>query len=392
MGDEKRLYEVPLPVASTATLTISIVLSDTVGAITLNSSDAAYQTITGSSSVAYRPEDYAQQLASKLKTWLDAAVTAEASITTKGSRTVTLSFAEAITRDGSRWSLAITLTGASNANGPITITSATIDNATGAYSPLGLVYETATGTTTRSGTVSPSTTVTWAGLWQPRSQFCFLRSEADFGNAEKVGRRHVHYLGDGSVRTFTTGFAGQRRTMEIRDLEEGLAGRSEVLGRLASSSPLSSDRVTLSLQTASTTSLSGVSSLYYNSDAATAGYFVRVPCTPRPWFARLKTGASSSSVVLVEKIPTGYTPIPGGVLTVVSEAHALWAEAMRLETLIVHPVKDSDGTIRYVSEEYAVLGGEEPEYAPSRHSAGVPLYSYRLDLLKNEKTGLTLAS
>lgn len=374
-------------VTSTITLTVSLRLSDGTNNLTLDSGEAAYETIAVGS---YRLPDFAQLVASKLLAWVTAAKAAlvPATLTSTGSPSVTLTFTPSTSAGGSLFSLAIGPIGATFVAAPsgtaaiVAHADTKIDNATGGYGPLGLVYGTATGTTTRAGTVS-SGTATWSGLFQPRSIFVFDRSEVDEGDAEEEQGYKAIRLADGSGSVYASGRSVTRRTLRLVDLDESVGGRPVTWGRC---SALTSDRVTFTLPAPSTTSLSGISSPYYQSDLATTGRYVEVG----GYVSRLRT-AHATAPVLCEEIPSSITVNSGTALNLVSEVHALHREAVRLGYLVVYDVTDDTGAIRWTSEEY-MLAPESARWAGERRDLDNPLYSFSWNLIRRDKTGISLAT
>jgi hypothetical protein len=377
---------------SAVTLTITLRISDGSESVTLSSSTGngvPYLTIAAG---RYRLADYAQIVSLKLATWIESAVAEEelngaSTLTATGSAVVTLTFTPSTTAGGSLFSLAVSSVGGSFSGGAALIQShaaTLIDNASGAYSPLGLVYETATGSTTRAGAVSTGT-ATWSGLYQPRSLFVFDRSEVDEGDAEEESNYKAITLADGAGSVYASGRTVTRRMLRLVDLDESVAGRPQTFARVAS---ISSDRVTLTLNNPSTSYLSGISGHYYQSDMATAapGRFVEVA----GWVSRLRS-ASATTLVLCEKIPSSVTVNSGSVVNLVSEVHALWRESVRLGYVTVHDSVDNTGAIRWTSSEY-MLAPESARWGAERRDLDNPLYSYSLNLIRRDKTGLTLAS
>jgi hypothetical protein len=390
MATSYRALGTVVKLASTATLTVSLRLSDGTNTLTLDSGEAAYGTIAAGS---YRLADFAQLVASKLLTWVTAAKAAAVTagtLTSTGSPSVTLTFTPSTTAGGSLFSLAIGPIGATFVAAPsgtaaiVTHADTFIGNATDGYSPLGLVYETATGSTTRAGSVS-SGTATWSGLYQPRSLFVFDRSEVDEGDAEEEVEYKAILLADGSGSVYASGRSVTRRTLRLVDLDESVGGRPQTIARVAS---IDSDRVTLTINAPSTATLSGISSPYYQSDLASAGVGRMVELGG--WVSRLRS-VSASSIVLAEEVPSSVTVNAGTVLNLVSEVHALHREAVRLGYLTVYETTDSDGSIRWVSSEY-MLAPESARWAGERRDVDNPLYSYSWSLIRRDKTGLTLAS
>jgi hypothetical protein len=394
MATEYRMLGGVIKLTSAVTLTISLRLSDGTNVLVLDSGEAAYETIAAGS---YRTADYAQILASKLLTWITAAKAAAVSgglLTSTGSPSVTLTYTPSTSANGSLFSLAIgpigaTFVAAPSGTAAITSNAATnLDNATGAYSPLGLLFDVegspSASTTTRVGTVS-SGTATWSGRFQCRSLHVFDRSEVDEGNAEEeVGYKAIR-LADGTGSVYASGRRVTTRTLRLVDLDEDIAGRPVTVGRFAS---FGATRDIVNITAPSTATLSGISNLYLDADVPTEGAYLQVGT----WLSRIRGVVSSTQITLAEAVPSSVTVTAGSPLVQVSEVHGLWELAVRLGYLVVYgPPLDGSSTLRWTSEEY-MLAPESARWGAERRSLDDPLYSYSWQLIRRDVSGLTLAS
>jgi hypothetical protein len=376
---EYRALGTVAPFASSTSITLTVTLSGGGGA-TLNSSDAAYPTI--SASTKYRFPDLCQKIASAVQTWLFDAMTADAAVTTKPSAAadidVTLTFTPSTTPGGSLCTLAIgpDLGGAQISGNAATVSGVTL-NASAAWVALGLTYDGGTATATIN-----SGTATVSGLFQPRSIFVVDRTEDDSGDAEEETNLKIIRLADGTGSVYRSGRTVTTRDFRIVDLDEAGAGRALPIGRY---SGFGATRDILTVPNPTTTGiLSGISNLYMDTTLPTTGRYAEVG----GFVSRIRS-VSATQVRLCDLVPSSVTPPTASSINQISEMQALWVESVRLGYFVIYGINESSGALRWQSEEY-MMGS--PRWQGERRSVSDGLYSFTWSLTRRDASGLTLAS
>lgn len=361
------------------------------GSATINSGTLAYLQIPANTK--WRLPDLLQYLDKRMTDWIASAVAVGGDPAGTPTTTLSISFTPSLTSNGSLCALSINVTGLTVGGGAATITAATLVNTNGLWSKLGLCLESAT---TRNGSVAGGT-ATWSGLFQPRSIFCFLRSEIDEGNSAEVLQYKALKLSDGTGSVFYSGRHLIRRSLTLVDLDEEVAGRDVPLARV---SALNADRVTVETNfTTENDYATSITGAQYQvdlvTDADTDGAFVSLG---EVWVGRVTdraTGTEPQLIVLAEKVPSSITLPTGCVVTRISDVHALWFEAVRTGYLCVFDAVETPGAdfgnVRWLSQEY-MLAEDSKQWIPQRRDAGAPIYSYTFSLLRRDANDLSFAS
>ena len=260
---------------------------------------------------------------------------------------------------------------------PAVYQSISLNNTSGAWSKVGLAAEV---DTTIAATITAGEG-SIASVFQPRSIFCFVRSEVDTGDYEQVSSYATHRLANGKVRSYDLGSHIMTRTYTLVDQEQEMAGPAVHIG-LLSSSPINGARDTLNFtnftalpnQTAS-----GLTNPGYTEELVEVDRYISIGGR---WVARVRA-KTATSIQLWDKVPAGIDVTSQLEITQVSEAHALWFEAVRLGTLHVYGMDESTGQPYYNASSYALSSGE-PSFQPTRLDIGNALYSKTFDLIKKE--------
>jgi len=258
---------------------------------------------------------------------------------------------------------------------------------------LGLCVESASS---RIGVVG-SGTATFSGLFQPRSIFCFLRSEVDEGNRPETLQYKALRLSDGTGSVFYSGRNMTRRSLSLIDLDEEVAGREIALARLTS---INANRIQLetddSPEADYSTSITGAQFQEdLASDALSDGAFVSVGGV---WVGRVEdvdTVGPPKYIALFDKIPSSITAPTGCIVSRISDVQALHFEAIRTGYLCVFDMVETPGAdfgeIRWLGQEY-MLDEDSRSFVPERRDIGAPLYSYTFNLIRRDGNDLSFAS
>ena len=260
---------------------------------------------------------------------------------------------------------------------PATYQSITLNNTTGAWSLVGLAAEVTTSIsaviTAGEGSVS--------SVFQPRSIFCFERSEADSGDFEQVSAYATHRLASGQTRSYDLGSHIMTRTYTLVDQDYDMAGPAVHIG-LLSSAPINGNRDTLNFTDFTALpnlTASGLTNPSYTESKVELGRYISIGGR---WVGRVRA-KTATSIQLWDKVPADISVVAQLEITQVSEAHALWFEAVRLGTLHVYGMDEETGQPYYNAASYAIASGEAG-YQPSRLDIGNALYSKTFELVKKE--------
>lgn len=261
---------------------------------------------------------------------------------------------------------------------PAVYQSITLDNTTQAWSKAGLAADV---------TSSISATITtgqgsFLSTFQPRSIFCFDRSEVDTGDYEQVSAYASHRLADGKVRSYDLGSHIMTRTYTLVDQDYDMAGPAVHIGLLASSGQINGARDTLNFTNFTALpnlTATGLTNPGYTQELIELNRYISIGGR---WVARVRA-KTATSIQLWDTVPAGIAVDPLLEITQISEAHALWFEAVRLGTLHVYGMNEQTGQPYYNASSYALASGE-PNFQPTRLDIGNALYSKTFDLIKKE--------
>ncbi len=362
--------------ASATNVGIEVSLADGLGnTVTLNSGITPYLTLSGSS----RYPSLLTSLALLAKTWLNAAAVASGVLTATTGFDTDVDITPAVTANGCLCTFEITQVGynftASGAPAQITAASL-VQSASGIWTSAGLM---AGPSLTRAATSTTSSTATWAGLFQGRSVYCFERGEDDGGDTES-GSYISHHMASGFVRSYDLVPHRTTRALRLLDQDIDMAGPPLHIGLLAAVSPINGDRDTLTMANPSQVFTLGNPS--YNQGLAEVGRYVSIAGR---WVSRIRA-VTSSTVQLWDAVPSTVTVPALGELVMISEAHALWYEALRLGAFVVYGLDEQTGLPLWNGESYAMQGGDVTYFA-ERRDIGNPLYSYTFNLLRKDVIG-----
>jgi hypothetical protein len=348
---------------------------------TLNSSDSAHLT-QGAAGDVWAPWHLLIKTCLTIRQWVLNAEVADAALTPTGGNpgnmanvllTGDLTLSEI--PGGSRFVLTLTSIGAVEAN---TLTSMTLNNASGALTPLGLVEDGASKTVNAGGGV-----VTFTGDFQPRTLFVFPRSEQDTGDKRHKAAFFSHPLGDGDIDLFSLGNAHIRRRYSLIQQSPEFAGPSFPVGTFAS---WGGTRKVINVKTLTVnpTSIDAFNAL----DLLAVDDYVTIGNTD--WCSRVKA-ANATSIDLWEPFPSSASVSAGEEIRVISEAAALEIEHRRIGSLVLYQQDDSTDLPMYGSYGvYAPFGEgkyEEPGSQPMQTEA---IFDWPFELLKYRKAILTL--
>jgi hypothetical protein len=362
--------------ASATNVGLEVSLADGLGnTVTLNSGITPYLTLSGSS----RYPSLLTSLALLAKTWLNAAAVASGVLTATTGFDTDVDITPAVTANGCLCTLEITQVGYTfTASGaPALITAASlVQLASGIWTSAGLM---AGPSLTRSATSTTASTATWAGLFQGRSVYCFERGEDDGGDTES-GSYISHHMASGFVRSYDLVPHRTTRALRLLDQDIDMAGPPLHLGLLAAVSPVNGDRDTLTM--ANPSQVFSVGNPSYNQGLAEVGRYVSIAGR---WVSRIRA-VTSSTVQLWDAVPSTVTVPALGELVMISEAHALWYESLRLGAFVVYGLDEQTGLPLWNGESYAMQGGDVTYFA-ERRDIGNPLYSYTFNLLRKDVIG-----
>lgn len=380
-------------------IALTLTLTGT-GSATINSSDSAYLTIPAGS--YWRTPDLCNYVAYKTRAWIFAAITADGGVTKSSfvvtDFAVTFTVSPSLTVNGSLFTFKIT----NNAGAHLKIggtnaalTAVTLTNTNGLWSKFGLFSEaSASDTMTVAANVATKT-----GRFQPRSLFFFLRSEIDDGETEQAVLVKNLVKADGTISVYESGRHIAKRSLRLVDLDENIAGRPVSYARLGDNG-IAASRVGLNINTVSSVFSSGstnqIDSLYLNNNVDPAGEPTgKYLLLPGAWVGRIDDTTDPTLLTLWEKIPANITPPTACALTIISEVHALFFEALRTGYLFVYHTVETPGStfgsVLWVSSDYC-LDESNTTWSPERRSIGLPAYSFTFNLLRRDAPGITQTS
>lgn len=346
---------------------------------TLNSSDSAHLT-QGAAGDVWAPWHYLIKTCLTLRQWVVNAMGPDAALSPAGTLADvdldgSLTLSE--TPGGSRFVLTLSSIGANEAN---TLTSMTLNNASGALTPLGLVEDGASKTVNASGGV-----VTFTGDFQPRTIFVFPRSEQDTGDKRHKGAFFSHPLSDGDIALFSLGNAYIRRRYSLIQQSPEFAGPSFPVATWAS---WGGTRKVINCKTLTVnpTSIDAFNAL----ELLAVDDYITIGNTD--WCSRVKSIDTGSKIInLWEPFPSNASISAGEEIRVISEAAALEMEHRRIGKLVLYQQDDSTDSPNYGSYGvYAPFGEgkyEEPGAQPFQTEA---LFDWPFELVKYRKSVLTL--
>jgi hypothetical protein len=258
---------------------------------------------------------------------------------------------------------------------PAVLFSVELDNGTGIWSKIGLLPE------VDANIIELGPQPTFDSQFQPRSIFCFERSEVDTGDYEQTSGYATHRLASGQTRSYDLGSHIFTRTYTLVDQDYDMAGPAVHIG-LLSSSPINGNRDTLNFtdftslpnQTAS-----GFTNLGYTEEKVELNRYISIGGR---WVGRVRA-KTATSIQLWDTVPADIQVVPQLEITQISEAHALWFEAIRLGTMHIYGMDEETGQPYYNAASYAIASGE-PNFQPTRLDIGNALYSKTFDLIKKE--------
>ena len=260
---------------------------------------------------------------------------------------------------------------------PATYQSITLDNTTGAWSLVGLAAEVDTSIsaviTAGEGSI--------ASVFQPRSIFCFERSETDSGDFEQVSAYATHRLASGQTRSYDLGSHIMTRTYTLVDQDYDMAGPAVHIG-LLSSAPINGARDTLNFTDFTALpnlTATGLTNPGYTESKVELNRYVSIGGR---WVGRVRA-KTATSIQLWDTVPADISVVPQLEITQISEAHALWVEAVRLGTMHIYGMDEETGQPYYNAASYAIASGEAA-YQPARLDIGNALYSKTFELVKKE--------
>jgi len=223
---------------------------------------------------------------------------------------------------------------------PATYQAIALDNSTQVWSKIGLCPEVDSGV---AATISAGQG-TFLSAFQPRSIFCFERSEVDTGDYEQVSAYASHRLADGKVRSYALGAHIMTRSYTLVDQDYDMAGPAVHIG-LLSSSPINGARDTLNFTDFTALpnlTATGLTNPGYTQELVELNRYISIGGR---WVARVRA-KTATSIQLWDTVPASIAVDPLLEITQISEAHALWFEAVRLGTLHVYGM---DAFSRHVS-------------------------------------------
>lgn len=362
------------PSASRA-LTLSIAYTGSVSG-SLNTSDSAALT-WGAAGEVWIPHLLCAKVGERVRQWIFNAIAGDAALSNSGTVSdigLTLAYSFAEGAGASRWVL--TISDLNTVEG-VTISSVTLDNTSGAWTPLGLCEEGTTRTVSAVGGV-----VTITGDWQPRTTWVYPHHVRDTGDQRTRYLATAEPLTSGDVAYFDAGGHFARRTLTLADQAAEYVGPGYVVARWSS---FGATRKTINVRTADETVLSGFGEYLFQDSLATVGRYIVLGSSRE---ARRIKSVTTTTITTWEPFPASLSLTAGDEVRVVSECEAMRYEATRgVGYLVVHGVDDLTGApIVGQYTPYALTGAEEPE---ERQQAD-PYYSAALDLLRRYRSTITL--
>lgn len=347
---------------------------------TLNSSDSAHLS-QGAANEVWAPIHYLIKTCLTIRQWVCAAEVADAALTPTGGNpgntanvllTGDLSLSE--TEGESRFVLTLSSIGAVEAN---TITSMTLNNASGALTPLGLVEDGASKTVNAVGGV-----VTFTGEFQPRTVFVFPRSEQDSGDKRHRAAKFSYPLADGDINNYKIGNAFIKRTYSLIMQGPEYAGPSFPVGTFSS---FGATRKAINVKTLTVNPL-GVDG--FNAlELLSVHDYITIGNTD--WCSRVKA-VNATSIDLWEPFPASASINAGEEIRVISAAAALELEADRVESLILYNNTDSTDLPNYGAYGVYSTYGDGKYEEGGEHPATEPFFDWTYELLKYRAAKLTL--
>ena len=225
-----------------------------------------------------------------------------------------------------------------------TLTVFTLNNTSGWATKLGLALE---STTTVSSTIaSPLGTIT--GTHQPRSIFCFENSCKDTWDNDIRPHEKTLRLRNGAIRRASMGTVESDREITLVDLAAEATGYP--LDAMTHSA-FGANRGLVTFHDPDESGLTNVSSIHSNLTLV-AGDLVRIGNDD--FWVRVSS-ISATQITLCEYWPTAIVPTAGDTIWLLSEAHALWIEAIRTEYFFVYePREDGAGLTQFKAGAYAL--------------------------------------
>jgi hypothetical protein len=267
-----------------------------------------------------------------------------------------------------------------------TIKTFTLTNGTGTWlSQLGLALEsTATATPTYAPASPDATLATFTGLFQPRSLFCFTNSVTDTWDNEVRPSESTLQLRDGTVLRWSQGSVEAYREIVLVDLPANVTGYP--LDAVTFSS-FGANRSLANLQVPDIAGLTNIASINTNitlvaDDAVRIGnddYWSRV------------SAVSASLVTLCQYQPTTLVPTAGDVIWKISEAQALWIEAIRTQYLFVYePDESTVASSKFKATAYSLDLNGRHTMNFSRLDLYLTLFSVVLPLTRRNTPGVVV--
>jgi hypothetical protein len=360
MTTPRHTYGCAIVLDSAETIAWSAVVTDGVTPFNLTSADVADPTLTAGT---YSPEGFLNHVAKQLRASIFARLVADAAVTVEPSAAtdldVRLGFDDADIIAGVGTSLPTLYIDADlaceTANGPVTLTSITLNNTNGVWSRTGLCNVGESRTFTTSGGVAQG-----EARFCPRWFFCFRAARKDTGDYEELASLTSEPMGDGSAFTVEEGQPVFARDIAIVNQRQSMAGPSFVVGRFGS---FGATRNILNLQTYSESLFYGMSNTYKRTTNLVAGMYLRCG----GWWARFKE-VSGDSLVCYDVWPTTRVPVAGEPIQVISEAHALAKEWVRTGLLFPYEPNDADGAPTWISKAYAPRVQAQGSRLPLSHN------------------------
>lgn len=250
-----------------------------------------------------------------------------------------------------------------------------VQSASGIWTEIGLLSGVQTS---HAATSLSSTTASWLGQFQARSIYSFDRGENDSGDAE-LSNYVTHHLASGIVRTYELTAHTVSRRLTLLDQDYDMCGPSVHLGLVAS---LNGDRDTITFAQPTSYTVPSIGTIGFSETLAEEGRYI---CIANRYVARIKT-TTTNTLQLYEKIPVSITIPVLSQVTQISDAHALWYEAIRVGAFVIYGLDESTGLPLWNGATYAISNGEQV-FSPERRDIGNPLYSFTYDLIRKDVIG-----
>ena len=256
-----------------------------------------------------------------------------------------------------------------------TISSFTIDNLTGSkwLSRLGMLVESATSSAsivTYTGAPPNATLATFTGTHQSRSIFCFENSVRDTWDSEVRPNEATLQMRNGAVRRWSQGGVETYREITLVDLLADITGYPL---DVATFSSFGATRLNVNTQAPDINQFTNVTDIANNLTVA-VGDCVRIGNDD--FWARVQGVSAGASITLLEFYPTTIVPTAGDVIWQISEAHALWIEAMRTNYFFVYePDESSVAGSKYKAGAYKLNLNGRAEQNFSRLDQFLNLFS-----------------